>query len=357
MKNILIKNALLALISGIAIVGCDKYNAEEAFLDVTADKTTVAVGEKVNFSISTNTSSAIVYNGTDGHNYEKSADHILKGLSQQELKDSIYRIPNELVKRFFVNLSGAESIPETIEYPDMQIAYDDSLAANALKLTLFPNDWGKVLKIYPRVAVADNKNLTIRMRFETNDIFYQNGGEWLPGSTKANFRIVTEVIGKTSDGTVKWDFDQNSPNSLWYNNTITPSMKYFNHVINIEKWIQNWEAKNNLTLETVECITLKFVGDANAAYKGNIYISSIELGEDGYYAFDTGECITSLNGSGKMSYSCSFDEPGIYNVTFLTTTSSSKNYSGDGYQSDRNDISLNEYKYNTKYVTIPIVVE
>lgn len=357
MRNIKLKNAFLALLSGLAIVSCDKYNAEEAFLNVNADKTTVAVGEKVNFSISTNTSSTIVYNGTVGHNYEKSADYLLKGLSQQELKDSIYRIPNELVKRFFVNLSGAESIPETIEYPDMQIAYDDSLAANALKLTLFPNDWGKVLKIYPRVAVADNKNLTIRMRFDSNDIYYQNGGEWLPGSTKANFRIVTEVIGKTSDGTVKWDFDQNSPNSLWYNNTITPSTKYFNHIVNIEKWIQNWEAKNGLTLETVECITLKFVGDANAAYKGNIYISSIELGEDGYYAFDTGECVTSLNGSGKMSYSCSFDQPGTYNVTFVTTTSSSKNYSGDGYQSDRNDISSDEYKYNTKYVTIPIVVE
>lgn len=357
MRNIKLKNAFLALLSGLAIVSCDKYNAEEAFLNVNADKTTVAVGEKVNFSISTNTSSTIVYNGTVGHNYEKSADYLLKGLSQQELKDSIYRIPNELVKRFFVNLSGAESIPETIEYPDMQIAYDDSLAANALKFTLFPNDWGKVLKIYPRVAVADNKNLTIRMRFDSNDIYYQNGGEWLPGSTKANFRIVTEVIGKTSDGTVKWDFDQNSPNSLWYNNTITPSTKYFNHIVNIEKWIQNWEAKNGLTLETVECITLKFVGDANAAYKGNIYISSIELGEDGYYAFDTGECVTSLNGSGKMSYSCSFDQPGTYNVTFVTTTSSSKNYSGDGYQSDRNDISSDEYKYNTKYVTIPIVVE
>lgn len=357
MRNIKLKNAFLALLSGLAIVSCDKYNAEEAFLNVNADKTTVAVGEKVNFSISTNTSSTIVYNGTVGHNYEKSADYLLKGLSQQELKDSIYRIPNELVKRFFVNLSGAESIPETIEYPDMQIAYDDSLAANALKLTLFPNDWGKVLKIYPRVAVADNKNLTIRMRFDSNDIYYQNGGEWLPGSTKANFRIVTEVIGKTSDGTVKWDFDQNSPNSLWYNNTITPSTKYFNHIVNIEKWIQNWEAKNGLTLETVECITMKFVGDANAAYKGNIYIASIELGEDGYYAFDTGECVTSLNGSGKMSYSCSFDQPGTYNVTFVTTTSSSKNYSGDGYQSDRNDISSDEYKYNTKYVTIPIVVE
>lgn len=357
MKNKILKSALLFSLLGLSLAGCDKYDAEEVYLDVIADKTTVAVGETVNFSISTNSPNTVVFNGTSGHVYEKSADYILKGLSEEELEDSIYRTPNELVKRFFVSLTNAESIPESIEYPDMQIAYDDSLQANALQLTLFPNDWGKVLKIYPRVGVADNKNLTIRLRFETEDLFYQNAGEWVPGSSKANFRIVTEVIGKTADGTVSWTFDQANPNNLWYSNVITPTMKYYNHVVNIDKWIQNWEAKNGLKLQTVECITLKFVGDASAAYKGNIFISSIELGEDGYYAFDTGQSLTNLNGSGRMSYSCSFDKPGTYNVVFTSSTTSSKNYSSDGYQTDRTDISANEYKYDTKYVTIPIVVE
>lgn len=357
MKKILLRNAMLVWLFCTAIIGCDRYDAEEAFLSVTADKSTVAVGETVNFTINTNTSSVVVYNGTSGHDHQKSIDYLLSGLSNKELEDSIRRIPNELVKKFSINLTGINSIPETIEYPDMEIAYDETLKANALKLTLFPTDWTKVLKIYPRVAVADNKNLTIRLRFDSDDLFYKQGNDWIPGSSKANFRIVTDVIGKTSDGTVMWSFDQNSPNSLWYNNTITPTKQYFDHVINLEKWIQNWEAKNGVKLETIECITLKFAGDNDAAYKGDIYISSIELGEDGYYEFDTGESLTSLNGTGNMSYSCSFDKPGTYNVTFLTSTISSKNYSGDGYQSGRGGMSSSEYKYGRKLLTIPIVVE
>ena len=348
------------IISCVSLMGCERYEADEVNLSVSASSNIVKVGEVIDFTILHNnaTKNLVIYTGDQGREYGASSDSLLNGLTDQELGDTIYRTPNPLIRKFTLDCTTLETIPSTIEYPNM-VLVDDELTPDmkALKLELFPDDWGKVLKFYPRVGVgAENQNLTIKLRFDSNNLYKKVGTSWVTGSTKTNFRVVTEVIGKTSDGQVVWVFNQGSPNSLWYNNVLTPSMTYFNQTINLSKWIANWEAGNKLKLQTIECITMKFVGDATAAYAGNIFISNITLGIDGYYPFATGTSLPIINGSGKTKYSFAYSKPGKYNVTVIGTGNSSKNYKEDGYQSGRSDITGDEYKYNNKYVTIPIEV-
>lgn len=359
MKHINNKWTVAIIISCVSLMGCDRYDAAEVSLTANASTNIVHVGDTVDFTIlHNNVENLVVYTGDQGHEYLSSSDYMLAGLTKEQLSDSIYRVPNPLVRRFSLDFSALDSIPNTIEYPNMELV-DDSLAPGnkALKVQLFPDDWGKVLKIYPRVGVgSENQDFTMNLRFETKDLFKKVGTSWVTGSTKANFRVVTEVIGKTADGKIIWVFNQGSPNSLWYNNVFTPAVTYFNQTINLTKWIANWEAGNKQKLQTIECITMKFVGDANAAYQGNVYISNMTLGIDGYYPFATGVSLPISNGTGQKKYSYTYSKPGKYNVTIIGSGNSSKNYKDDGYQSDRNNISGDEYKYNLKYVTIPIEV-
>lgn len=347
------------VISCVSFIGCDRYDVDEVSLSAVASSDTIKVGETVEFSIEhSNAATLVVFTGDQGHDYLSSSDYMLAGLTKEELNDSIYRIPNPLIRKFSLDFANLDTIPSVIEYPNMELV-DDALTPDkkALKLQLFPDDWSKVLKVYPRVGVgAENQDFTVRLRFETNELFKKVGTTWVPGSTKANFRVVTEVIGKTADGKVIWTFNQGSPNSVWYTNLLTPNVAYFNSTINLTKWIANWEAGNKQKLQTIECITLKFLGDANAAYQGNIFISSMTLGVDGYYPFATGASLPINNGSGKKKFSYSYNKPGVYNVTFVGSGNSLKNYSGDGYQTDRNGLSGEEFKYNVKRVTIPVVV-
>lgn len=349
--------AVLSLGLAMMLDSCERYDAENVNLSVTASSTTAKVGETVIFSVSGSEDGVVVYTGDSGHEYEKSSDYLLSNVSEDQLKDSIYLTPDTLIKKYMLNFADKTEInPQQIEYPDMELVDDDSIPGKkTLRVRLYPNDWGKILKIYPRVGVGTNKYFSMNIRFITNDIYKKVGSSWVTGSTKTNFRIVTEVFGKTADGTVVNTFNQGSPNSLWYANVITPSTKYVTHQIDLTKWIANWETGNNLKLQTIDCITMKFLGDNNAAYDGYVYISNITLGEDGYHPFATGKYIYETDGTGKMSYNYSFSKPGTYNVTFITTGTSYKNYREDGYQTHR-DISGDDYKYARKSVTIPITV-
>ncbi len=362
MKYINNKWTVAIIISCVSLIGCDRYDDPVVDnLTASASSYVVKVGEKVDFSIShyNTVDNLVIYTGDEGHEYNLSSDYLLTGLTNEQLADSIYRKPNPLIRKFSQDLSNLEAIPNTIEYPNMELV-DDALTPGkkVLKVQLFPNDWGKVLKVYPRVGVgAENQNFTINLRFDSNDLFKKVGADWVKGSTKTNFRVVTEVIGKTSDGNVVWLFDQNAPNSLWYANVLTPSKAYFSQTINLTKWIANWEAKNKLKLQTIECITMKFVGDDNAAYKGDIFISNMTLGVDGYYPFATGTGLPIVNGTGKSTHSYTYRKPGNYNVTIIGSSNSSKNYKNDGYQSGRNNISGDEYKFGIQKYTIPIEVQ
>lgn len=360
MKYINNKLTLAIFISCLSLISCERYDAEEVSLTATVSSNIVNVGDTVDFTIFHNNTARnlVIFTGDAGHQYSLSGDFKLIGLTDQQIADSIYREPNPIIRRFSLNFSGQTSIPDVVEHPNMELV-DDALnpGNKVLKVQLFPNDWGKVLKVYPRVGVGnENQDFTINLRFDSNDIYKKVGDTWVTGSTKANFRVVTEVIGKTTDGVVSWTFNQSNPNGLWYANVITPNVAYFNHTINLTKWIANWEKANSLKLETIECITMKFIGDNNAAYQGNIYITSMTLGIDGYYAFDTGVCLPITDGSGQNKFSYTYSQPGEYNVTIIGSNNSSKNYENDGYQSGRNTISGEEYKYNNEYVTIPIQV-
>lgn len=359
MKYKVFKSATLVLLSCASFLGCERYEADEVLLSVDVSSSVVKVGEEVNFTIShSNAENLVVFTGEDGHEYKLSSDYMISSLTPEELMDSIYRTPDPIIRKFSIDFSELSSIPETVEYSDMVLVDDErNPGSKVLKVQLFPTDWGKVFKVYPRVGLGvDNQEFSMRLRFDSNDLFKKDGSVWVPGSEKTNFRVVTEVIGKTSEGDVIWAFDQAIPNSLWYRNVITPSDEYFTHTINLTPWMENWEAKNNQKIETIECVTMKFLGDPNAAYDGDIFISNISMGVDGYYPFATGQSLPIIDGTGKMNFNHTFDSPGNYEVTFIGVSNSFKNYSGDGYQTARNDISGTDYKYDSKYVTVAIEV-
>ena len=368
----------LVLSAASLFVGCSKFDVPETSLNVVPSSKTIKVGETFKFNITTDANQTIIYTGDAGHNYLKSADYVALSNPADSLLSKVFRTPDPMVQRFSFTAESDTDIAdhsklyyETTEPTDYELVDDaEALAAYAdlykmdpevvgtktLRMKIYPVEWSKVVKIFPQVGVADNKRLTTVIRFEDNNLYKNVAGQWVPGSTKPGFRVVTEVHGRLADGTVTTLFNQGSPNSLWQANMIMPKDTYFRHVVDLGKWIKNWEAKYSTKIQKVESVVMKFVGDNNAAYSGNIYIHSVELGEDGYFAFDKGVVHASPFDRSTSTFEYKYTTPGKYEATFVAFNSSNKNYSDDGYQSGFYRVSKDEYKYGVKYVTVPITV-
>jgi hypothetical protein len=94
-----------------------------------------------------------------------------------------------------------------------------------------------------------------------------------------------------------------------------------------------------------------------AGFQGDVYISYINLGTQEYEPWNTGVSLGSIyNPVGiQTQYKYVYTSQGTFTITALATNVGRKDYSGDGYQSNR-DYSLNDYpaKRSTATATVGV---
>jgi hypothetical protein len=95
-------------------------------------------------------------------------------------------------------------------------------------------------------------------------------------------------------------------------------------------------------------------------YKGKVYIQEIRVGsaDNMIRAFDKGVGIPYVYSGTSYTYPYKYTKAGTYQATLVSTFVGKKQYTGDGYKSDRaNEISANEYPHERTTKTITITVQ
>ncbi len=352
-----------------ALLGaCDKYDTDTPTVKVSAPQT-VRVGEKVNFHVEHNAQLITVYTGDEGHAYVYSADYLLKGKSEQDIKNNVYRREKPGIVPFLCDF--ADIAPNTVDLPDYvkvsanngtnvmgdqdtsigQIVEDGG--RNVLRQQLAETAFtSRVITVYPCMQLGENKNIVFRFRFSDPAVYG-------PGAT-AGIRMVTHLYGVGVGETVPTVMPL--PNTFYDpgvgNNYCTfPSSTYFEYTYSLSQHIEKWQQQYGKVLGTLVGVKV-MIGNTNGYGKGNVFIESIKVGGVDLLPFDTGQSVTVDNSSGQVDYSYTYDTPGTYTVTVLGINTSWKKYSGKGYQDDRGDnINGSEYDYKVGYATMNITVE
>ncbi len=103
-----------------------------------------------------------------------------------------------------------------------------------------------------------------------------------------------------------------------------------------------WEAADNypITSEGIPANEANYGSLMN--FQGDVYLTSIEWGWHTYAPYDEGVNLGSVYSDQKETFSYVYSKPGEFKVNVVATNTGLKNYTGNGYQDQRN-YSASEY--------------
>ncbi len=326
-----IKSILALSIAASFFIYCEK-DEEMPNIQFFADKTNIKVGETITFSASSGAAGYALFPGDAGHEWEKSAAMLVPG----EGKDSVYRIPDPFVKRFEMDASGAEEVPDSLIEGRNKLS-KLGVEDGGVKFNIATPGWGNDLIIKPNVGVGEEATiLTLRMKFANPDPDLQ-----------IRFTTTLKINGVYT--VADWPDGRIYP-------TFAAVGEYTDMAIDLAKTIEAWKSNAGLAYDVLEEVMI-VIGGGPAAnrYAGDFYVQSATLGIDGYLPFDVGYAMDAFISPVEFDYT--YNEAGTYTATLVATGSGVKNYTGDGYQTDRTDVNAGEYDYDRQVITIPIRVE
>lgn len=351
---------------------CSKGDLESPGVVVSVSSQNVKVGETVEFVIEHNALVGSIYTGDDGHNYSLSADFLLSGKSEEDIKNNVYRPIDPDIKKVSFDLSTANPGDAIIcgdsvdvidnNNPDNElinneakISFDIETQKSVLEVDLqHPEWWYQALKFKIGSKIGENKKLTIRMKYEFPYLVDLNTDEQFPDLNQIQAVVnlsgygVGDETPTFNDATV-WDI------------FTTPNIAYHDFQIDLTNVISAWENNVGKTMEKLDYVTIRFVSTTvngtPVGYRGRYYVESASFGDLSYFPFDTGVALNVTDASGVLKYEYTYNEPGEYEAVIVGTNISWKKFSGDGYIYVRGDnLNANEYDYCNQYVRIPITV-
>ena len=373
----LFKNISLVALS-IFFANCQK---EELGVDVpfTADKTTAKVGEIVTFTIGSGANLSSVYTGDAGKDFLKSRINLveMKGYSEDYLRTNLVaeRLPD--MKEYLWFVPDNPTLPTNMSlstgelkiYDGKLVPWDVSNGTKSQYLSFdVPNQpitWvikpnNSVLPAMLRYTNANltslgalntavNNNLALSMSFP--DGFTKDSQQGI--AMRYGYQFV--IDGKVSAIT-------------YVNGTFRELLQTAN--LNLQTAITAWLTANPTANPKagIDEIRIIFNADNPAVtdddgdllnYKGKVYIQEIRVGagDNMIKAFDKGFALTYIYAGTTRAYTYTYTKPGTYNATLVSTFIGRKNYSGDGYQTNRADeVLVDEYPHKRQIKNIQIVV-
>lgn len=365
------KYILAFLVLSCFICSCTKGDMESPSVVVSVSSQNVKIGEPVEFVIEHNALVGSIYTGDKGHNYSLSADFLLAGKTEEDIKNNIYRPVDHDIKKVSFDLSTAKpgddiicgdsvgvidnNTQVSLINQEAKVVFDIETQKSVLEVDLqHPDYWSQALKFKIGSKIGENKTFSLRMKYEFPYIVDLTTGEQFPDLNQI------PVIVNLSGYGVGDDTPTFNTATVWDLFT-SPSLEYHDFQIDLADIITEWEKNAGKVMEKLDYVTIRFVSSTvngtNVGYRGKYYVESASFGDFSYFPFDTGVALNVSDATGILKYEYTYNEPGEYEAVIIGTNISWKKFSGDGYIHVRGEnLNANEYDYCNQYVRIPIIV-
>lgn len=359
-------NIFISLAVFVALTSCTG-DAPKVKLAVTADKTTVAVGEPVTLSITHNAVALSVFTGEEGHSYYNSAAYLLQGKTEDEIKSTIYREADPDIKPmeyFFDDVEPGQAATDGLLVNVVDVNSGTSLIGSEAEFvndplngqtalcieSTHPDWWYQALRVNLDSKLGSNQKLTLTMHFE-KDIL-QDTYTGAPHPEIGDFCVVVRAAGK-APGSDEIVFNDNTVWDIYWAPSLTPQ----EYSVDLARVIAEWQGGTGLEMETLSYVQILFTSTGSVGYVGKIYIDKIEYGSYDYKPFDTGQSISISEGPGVIKFTHAFDKAGEYEMVVVATNTSWKHFTSDGYNNSVADkISADEYNFDREVRTVKIKV-
>jgi hypothetical protein len=379
MKNI-VKSIILFTTLAFTF-GCTE-DGELEVIDVpfSADKVSIKVGESVNFSIGFGADASSIYTGDSRKEFAKSRIALveMKGYSDSELKNTIFaeRIPD--LKDYYNYMPNNTTVPNSFNldkgtlrlFQGNIIPYDVSNSTNSTYLQLDINSSEPhIFTIKPDNAVLpamlnlSNANLNTLGAVNTVannnlNLFYSFPDGHDPNATAG----IPVKLG------VQLVIDGTETTIAYFTNTVRELLTTTG--FNLATIITAWRTANP-TLDPKKGIDeIRFIINADdpavadddgdlLAYKGRMFVQEVAVGsiQNMIKSFDTGVSLPFVFRDKPITHSYKYGAAGTYTATLVSTFIGRKEYSGDGYRTNRADnILASEYPHERQVKEITITV-
>lgn len=344
------------------------HEAPEIELSVMADRTSVSVGEPVTLSITHDAAAGLVaFNGEEGHKYELSALHCLAGKSEEEIRNTVFRVADPLVKPTvfdFSGFTGSETFDENSTVTLVNAGSGDCIipsegqlvdtdSGKALKITsTHPEWWYQAIRLNLNSRPGANTLLKLTMRFEKDYLSKIGSGD--PAPEVPTFMVVIRLAGRAAGSDDVVFSDETVWDVYW-----APSTTSTDYSIDLSRIIAAWEAGTGLKMDFLDYAQILMTTSEGAyGYIGDFWIEKVQFGDYDYMPFDTAEAVGAGSAPGTVTYTHAFSAPGDYVMTVVATSSSLKNYVNGGYKDDpASKISASEFNVRRELRTVNIHVE
>lgn len=357
----------LLILSAATLTACTN-EADDVILTLTADKTTVAVGEPVIFTLQQDVQSIAIFTGDAGHDYYKSGAYVLRDATEEQLLNEIYRPVDPSIKRVDVDLADSE--PGSTEVAggkvevvrandstsligsEAAIVFDPLAEQNVLRVnSVRPDWWYQALRIHLNSPIGTDRNLHLTMRFDyphLSDIATAN-----PRPDVGASPVVIRLAGKGEGDTEPIFCEDTVWDIFWM-----PSTEYTTYDVDLSRIITAWEGASGRLMKELSYVQILFTATGGVGYVGPYYLAHASFSDRSYLPYDTGEVVPIPNGPGRLTYTHTYTTPGTYKAVALGTNASFKNYSAGGYKDTMDgNVSASEYNYERKTSEVTITVK
>lgn len=367
------------LFASLFLFSCEK---EDLAVDVSfsADKTTAKVGETVTFNIGSGADLSSIFTGDQGKNFEKSRINLVenKGYTEDYLRNNLVaeRLPD--LKEYFLYVPDSPTVPTNMSlsngnlniYDGKLVTWDVSNATKSQYVSITVPNEPITWTIKPDKAVLPAMlkytNATLSGLGALNSVANNGVNLWMSfpdGFTKDSQQ------GISMRYSVQFVIDGKESTVTYLTGTFRELLQATN--INLQTSINSWLSANPSANPKagLDEIRITFNADNPATtdddgpllnYTGKVYIQDIRIGsaDNMIKAFDKGVGLNFIYPGTTQTYQYKYSKPGTYTATLVSTFVGRKNYSGDGYQTNRaNEVLASEYPSERTYKTVTVVVE
>lgn len=396
-KSIIFSSLLMAA----AFISCQKWDSgvSEPDLAISVTPTNPKVGDTVTVSITTDARYLSIFTGDEGHNYDYSQAKVQIEHGDAAFKDSVYArkisVDGSVWKRNMADYASVEDLKkdfeffgavENVELGDFErpsVSQMDMSQKRVLKFSITDRNVVSGISFRPNVHLY-NWDIFYEMRLVPCEDDYKARFEGrnnmqvhaLWNMTLKSLADGSETVssGDTWNGSGPWCWDY----FFYIYKTFEPvfpprSDGSFCEFYSLRDRIQNqnrygfehpdeyvaselrigfgwprqpWENGEGYTVDEKG-----FPDNLNNyhGFQGDVYIASIQWGQDAYADYDRGVSLGSeYTGYGLTTeYKYVYGEAGDYEIVVLGTNVGRKHYSGDGYKTERSSYDSEYTKYRT----------
>ena len=362
-----LKYSRVLVASSLLVLAACTNEAEMPSLTLTADKTTVAVGEPVTFRMKQDVQALSLFTGDAGHDYFKSGAYVTREATEGELRDSIFRPLDTSVKRIDIDMASSEPGSDTAAGGALEvrhatqgnnligteaaIVYDELAGQNVLRITsIRPDWWYEALRINLNSPLGTDRNLKLTMRFDYPYLSEISTGN--PRPDVGASPVVVRLAGKGEGDTDPIFCEETVWDIFWM-----PTTEYTTFVVDLSRVIPAWEAASGRLMTELTYAQILFTATGNVGYVGNIYLSHVSFSDRCYKDYDYGVGISLPDGPGEVTYTYTYTTPGTYRAVAVGTNTGYKNYSPGGYKKTMDGhVSAAEYDYATQLSETTVTV-